>query len=415
MSRNKKVKNFKQYDSRWARVPYPKSPYFVSDSGCGPTAIADLIVTNPKYKKKTPKNTANWLSKRGYATYGDGTMWSGITACLKAYGFRVTQHDDMDSFWAEMKKSGRMAIISFRGGSKDGITWTLGGHFLACSGMEIKNGQHRLYMLDPGPRNHNGWYTYEKHMKGLIAQLWTCYLPDQKKTTEEKAVKKVEKKSMKELVAYAKKRAKEKHKYGRKYPMSWNTHFDCHWFTSHVYKDCGYPDIYKRITKKGTPHFYKKPWADNRLGPYLAVHRKAGLKTSQLKPGDIVVRPFSGGGGYHSAIYIGDGKVAEAVGSGTRLGPLKGRHYIMAFRIPDGSPKPEPKTVEHVAKYEVTAKEGRNVKKKATSDSKLIIRIAKGAKFYSDKKKGNWVHGYTKIYGWINIRSKGKDHAKRIK
>ena len=411
MSRNKKVKNFKQYDSRWARVPFPKSPYFVSDSGCGPTAIADLIVTNPKYKKKTPKNTANWLAKRGYATYGDGTAWAGITACLKAYGFKVTQHDDMASFWAEMKKPGRMAIISFRGGTRGGVTWTLGGHFLACSGMEIKNGKHRLYMLDPGPRAHNGWYTYEKHMRGLIAQLWTCYLPEQKK---EKKVENVAVKSIPQLVDYAKKRAKEKHKYKNSGPHSWSTTVNCTYFVGRVFRDCGYTDIAARILKS---KYWRKPWGKKFLGPYLVAKAKSGkeLTESQLKPGDIVIKKTKTANVYHSGIYVGNNQVAEAVGSGTRLGPLKGRHYIMAFRIPDRSPKPEPKTVEHVAKYEVTAKEGRNVKKKATSDSKLIIRIAKGAKFYSDKKKGNWVHGYTKIYGWINIRSKGKDHAKRIK
>lgn len=413
MSRNKKVKNFKQYDSKWAKVPYPKGPYYVSDSGCGPTAIADLIVTNPDYAKKTPKNAANWLSKRGYATYGNGTMWSGITACLKAYGFKVTQHDDMASFWKEMKKSGRMAIISFRGGTRGGVTWTLGGHFLACSGMEIKSGKHRLYMLDPGPRAHNGWYTYEDHMKGLIAQLWTCYLPEQKKTTEKK-VEEVAAKSIPELVEYSKKRAKEKHKYKNSGPHSWSTTVNCTYFVGRCYRDCGYTDVAARILKS---KYWATPWGNAFLGPHLAAKAKSGkeLTESQLKPGDIVIKKTSKANVHHSGIYVGNNQVAEAVGSGTRLGPLKGRHYIMAFRIPDASPKAEPKTEPHVAKYEVTAKEGRNVKKGATSASKKIIRIAKGAKFYSDKKKGNWVHGYTKIYGWINIRSGGVNHCKKIK
>lgn len=186
MSRNKKCKNFKQYKEPWASVKYPRYPYYVSDSGCGPTACADIIVTNPKYKKITPKDTANWLRNHGHATYGNGTTWAGIKACLKHYGFKVTQHDDMASFWKEMKKPGRLAVISFRGGTKGGVTWTLGGHFLACSGMEIKNKKHRLYMLDPGPRANNGWHTYEDHMRGLVAQLWVCYLPETKKTTTKK-------------------------------------------------------------------------------------------------------------------------------------------------------------------------------------------------------------------------------------
>lgn len=412
MSRNKKVKNFKQEDSRWARNPYPKRPFFVSDSGCGPTAIADLIVTNPKYKKKTPENTANWLSKRGYATYGDGTAWAGITACLKAYGFKVTQHDDMASFWAEMKKPGRMAIISFRGGTKGGITWTLGGHFLACSGMKIKNGQHRLYMLDPGPRAHNGWYTYEKHMKGLIAQLWTCYLPAEKKEVKKVATK-PKKKTMKELVAYARKRANEHQKYSQKKGMSWKTHYNCHWMTAHIYKDCGYPTIYKRISGGGKPYFYKKPDAKNHLGPYLVQKRKAGLVQSKLRPGDIVVRRLKTANGYHSAVYLGGGKVAETTsGRGAHIGKLT-KKYIMAFRVPE----------PYKATYEVT--HTRALRASWTAKSTAKKKLPKGTKFKCNYRRGNWVHAYrifdeiaekwVKCDGWVCLKSKNGSRCKKIK
>lgn len=216
------------------------------------------------------------------------------------------------------------------------------------------------------------------------------------------------KKSMKELVAYAKKRAKEHHKYGRKSPMSWNGHFDCHWFTRMVYKDCGYKDIYNRIAKKGSPHFYKKPWASNRLGPYLVAKRKSGLKTSQLKPGDIVVRPFSGGGGYHSAIYIGDGKVAETTtNKGSHIGKLT-KKYTYAFRVPEEKP-----AVKHEAQYE--ALKNRAIRKSADSSSDKLAILKKGKKFRSTKKKGNYVYGYARIYGWISLKSKNKDCCKKIK
>lgn len=414
MSRNKKAKNFKQYDESWAKDPYPARPYYVLDSGCGPTAIADLIVTNPKYAKKTPKNTAKWLAERGYATYGDGTMWSGMTACLKAYGFRATQHDNMSSFWKEMKKSERMAIISFRGGSKSGITWTLGGHFLACSGMKIKNGQHYLYMLDPGPRNHDGWYIYEKHMKGLIAQLWTCYLPNQekKKTTKKKVetvTKKPKKKPMNELVTHAKKRAKEKHKY-KVGGWSWKTGLECHAFTAKVYKECGYTDVYNRIKKKG---FYKKPQAGKYLGKYLQCSTPSGLKAKDLKPGDIVIRKNGKSlPGYHTAIYVGDGKVAEAVKGGTRIGKLT-KKFIMAFRIP------EPFT----ATYEVIIK--RALRKSFSSKTENLKTLEPGTKFKCNYKRNGWIHAY-KIYnpktkkwdacnGWIGLKSKGKNTCKKVK
>lgn len=410
MSRNKSCKNFKQTAKPWKSIPYPSAPYYVADSGCGATACADLIVTNPKYAKKTPTDTAKWMVKNGYAYRGDGTAWAGITACLKHYGFKVTQHDDMESFWKEMKKAGRMAVISFRGGTRGGVTWTLGGHFLACSGMEIKNGMHRLYMLDPGPRNNNGWFYYEKHMKGLIAQLWTCYLPEAKKKVKEVATKKkTEKKTMKELVAYAKKRANQHTKYGRKYPMSWKTHYDCHWMTKNIFNDCGYPEVYKRIAGD----FWKSPDGKKHLGPYLVQRKKSGLDKSKLKPGDIVVKRLKNYDGYHSATYIGGGKVAHTTSAKgcSNIGKLT-KKYIMAFRIP------EPYTAE----MEVI--KTRALRKNWTSKSETLQKLKQGTRFKTNKRRGRWVHvsrirvgnKWEKVSGWVCIKtSAGEKRCKKIK
>ena len=225
------------------------------------------------------------------------------------------------------------------------------------------------------------------------------------------------KKTMKELVAYAKKRAKEHHKYktGKKVKMSWNTYFDCHWFVKTVYKDCGYKDIYNRMNNGG---YWKKPWRKQYLGPYLVQHNSKGLKESKLKPGDIVIRHLTHHNGYHSAIYVGNGKVAETTsGRGSHIGKLTKR-YTHAFRIPEPekkvvpTPKKEVKTVEHVATYQ--ALEARNVKKSYSSKSDKIISIPKGKKFKTTKKHGNWVYGTVSFKGWICIKSKGKSHCKKI-
>lgn len=223
------------------------------------------------------------------------------------------------------------------------------------------------------------------------------------------------KKTMKELVAYAKRRAKEHHKYGRSHPMSWNTHFDCHWMTRNIYKDCGYPSIYNRIIKKGKPYFYKKPWASNRLGPYLAAHRKSGLTPSLLRGGDIVVRPLSGGGGYHSAIYIGGGKVAETTGTakggrGSHIGRLT-KKYTYAFRVPE----------PYSAKYEVL--KTRAVRKSWTSKSEALRKLKPGTIFKVDKRRGNWVHvtkirigkEWKTVKGWVCIQGKSGKRCKKIK
>jgi hypothetical protein len=126
------------------------------------------------------------MKKNGYAVYDAGTAWAGIPACLKHFGMtEVKEHATMADAFKSMKK-GHMAIILFRGGTKGGITWTLGGHFLGCTGYKEKDGKHKLYMRDPGGRDHDGWYTYETTMKGLVLAIWTCTYKKKKKTTETK-------------------------------------------------------------------------------------------------------------------------------------------------------------------------------------------------------------------------------------
>lgn len=184
-------KTFRQYDSRWGKKKYPPgSSCTMSGSGCGPTACADILVNHPNHTKKTPANTRSFMVKNGYAIAGQGTAWDGIDACLKHFGFTVSRHTGMESFFKEMAKGNRYAVILFRGGTKGGVTWTTGGHYLAATAYKVKNGKHYLYMRDPGARKHDGWHCYETTMKGLIKVLWTCHLPlttTEKKTTATKS------------------------------------------------------------------------------------------------------------------------------------------------------------------------------------------------------------------------------------
>ena len=170
-------KTFRQYDSRWGRLSYPPGTRStMASAGCGPTACASIIVNNPKYRNITPKTTRKFMLKGGYVPGGVGTMWSGIDACMKHFGFEVKRHNDMDSFFKEMNKGNRRAIILFGAGSRGGITWTSGGHYVPATMYKKKNGKHYLYTRDPGGRRNDGWHCYETQMKGLIKCIWTCRL-----------------------------------------------------------------------------------------------------------------------------------------------------------------------------------------------------------------------------------------------
>lgn len=170
-------KTFRQYDSRWGRLSYPPGTRStMASAGCGPTACASIIVNNPKYKNITPRTTRKFMLKGGYVPGGVGTMWSGIDACMKHFGFEVKRHNDMESFFKEMNKGSRRAVILFGAGSRGGITWTSGGHYVPATMYKKKNGKHYLYTRDPGGRNNDGWHCYETQMKGLIKCIWTCRL-----------------------------------------------------------------------------------------------------------------------------------------------------------------------------------------------------------------------------------------------
>ena len=67
--------DYKQYN-------YPNYPYAsetISAAGCGPCAFADII-------EISPIKTADWMQSHGYAYPYQGTAYSGINACLSAFG-----------------------------------------------------------------------------------------------------------------------------------------------------------------------------------------------------------------------------------------------------------------------------------------------------------------------------------------
>ena len=65
--------DYKQYDSRWASKSYAGGT--MANSGCGPTADADVI-------DRSPVEVADWMTAHGYASNGSGTYWEGIPAAI---------------------------------------------------------------------------------------------------------------------------------------------------------------------------------------------------------------------------------------------------------------------------------------------------------------------------------------------
>lgn len=172
---------FRQYDSKWGSLKYPKGKYTMSRSGCGCCACTHLIIEKDEYQNWTPKNVRPYMVGQGFATQGNGTLWDGITKTLKHYGYTVKRPNistSMSAAWKELDKGNRAGILLLKKGTRGGVTWTSSGHYVAFLGYKVVNGKHYFYTKDSGARNNDGWHCYEDTMKGLLPQIWIVELPE---------------------------------------------------------------------------------------------------------------------------------------------------------------------------------------------------------------------------------------------
>jgi len=177
--------NFKQYDTRWATLGYPKKPWYIKNCGCGEVSVANCIIEMNKWKKQTPKTIQPYCVQHA-APNGNGTYFSGIPAMMKHYGMTdVMEHQTMQSLWNEMKKGYRCAILLMgnrKGGSK-GIHWTSSAHFVAAVAYKSDGKKHYLFIKDSNSASssRNGWLAYEDYLAGDVSRVWSGNLNIAKK------------------------------------------------------------------------------------------------------------------------------------------------------------------------------------------------------------------------------------------
>ena len=169
--------NYKQYDTRWAKLGYPKSPYFIKDCGCGEVAICNVIIELDKYKNETPK-TIQPYCKQFAAPYGNGTYFAGIPKMMEHYGLtEVKEHQTMNSLWNELAKGNRVAIylMGNRRGGSQGIHWTGSAHFVCSVDYKVSGNKHLVYVKDSNSTSpsRNGWISYEDNMRGDVSRVWS--------------------------------------------------------------------------------------------------------------------------------------------------------------------------------------------------------------------------------------------------
>ena len=120
-------KDFKQSDSRWGKNMYSNhndAAQTMSNSGCGPTAMADIVAT-VKDSTVTPYDLAQFAMKRGDRTYSSGTSWSFFRHIQEEYRFtKMVQTSNLATLMACLDAGG-YAVASMGPGY-----WTSGGHFI---------------------------------------------------------------------------------------------------------------------------------------------------------------------------------------------------------------------------------------------------------------------------------------------
>ena len=339
--------NYKQYDTRWAKLGYPKSPYFIKDCGCGEVSICNCIIEIDKYKNETPK-TIQPYCKQFAAPNGAGTYFAGIPTMMKHYGLtEVKEHQTMAELWKELKKGGHVAIYLMgnrKGGSK-GVHWTSSAHFVCSVDYKEKSGKHYVYVKDSNSTSslRNGFISYEENMRGDVSRVWSGKLPKAEPApTPTKSIDEIAKevidgkwgngeerverlkaagydpsevqKKVNEILApmgekiaakarsYCGEKTKETAAYKKAAKEVYGSGNDtyCHRFIGTVLAKCGYP---KMDYSGKTAEAWKKIFA------YLRKYFNE-VKGSP-EEGDIHVTQNSKGA-YHIFAELGDGKKAEA-------------------------------------------------------------------------------------------------------
>lgn len=115
--------NYKQYDSRWGKIKYSThtSSQTIKNSGCGPTAMADIVATWWD-KSVTPKEMAALSVKNGFRTYNSGTSWNFFKFVAQKYKAAKFVQTKTIATLKNALNEGAYVVVSF-GPSK----WTKNG------------------------------------------------------------------------------------------------------------------------------------------------------------------------------------------------------------------------------------------------------------------------------------------------
>lgn len=135
-------KDFKQYDSKWSNKVYTSigdNDQTMRNSGCGPTAAANVVATL-KDSSVTPWTLAQIALKKGYRTANNGTAWAFFKHLANVYGFSKFVQTSSITTMKACLEAGGYAVASMGPGY-----WTKNGHYIT----PWKHANGEIYCNDP--------------------------------------------------------------------------------------------------------------------------------------------------------------------------------------------------------------------------------------------------------------------------
>lgn len=134
--------DYKQGDKRWGSIVYTAyndKSQTIANSGCGPTAMADIMATWVD-KNITPVEMCDYAIKHGFRTRNSGTAWAFFKSIAEEYGYSGFVQTKSMSTARTALKNGAFVVASMGPGY-----WTKGGHYICL----WKTDETYMYANDP--------------------------------------------------------------------------------------------------------------------------------------------------------------------------------------------------------------------------------------------------------------------------
>lgn len=162
--------DYKQYDSKWKNIIFTKNntnnrSQTIGNSGCGPTAMADIVATWWD-KNVTPVEMCALAVKAGFRTDNSGTAWDFFRYVAKKYN--ATNFIQTSSYATAENaiKNGAYVVCSMKPG-----LWTTKGHYICWWKVDNKY----VYICDPASAAAKRSKSNKANLKAQAKQYFIFY------------------------------------------------------------------------------------------------------------------------------------------------------------------------------------------------------------------------------------------------